>query len=364
MRIIFVWTGVAGYMADCWRVLASRPDISLKIVIQERRRHRNTAHDTQRVLRGLDAEVVYDDEPLPKQRWREMLRSFSPDCLFIVGWHAATSRFFATCGEVRSIPKVLVFDLPFQWTLKKLIAPVVLFPYLRLFKAAFVPGAAAQRYARWLGFSSQTLGEEKDGGGRPSFSGLFSVDVESYRHIRRDSSYPRRFLYVGRFVPEKRLDRLAAAYRRYRSLVRDPWPLDCFGMGPRETLLQQVEGVNVNGFITPEEMRTCYANHGAFLLASAFDPWPLVLAEASAAGLPVVCTEACGNVREAVGANGVVCPSGDVEAFARAMERLHGMSDAALFDMGAAGLNSVSCYSCGAWAERVERIVNVLTEGR
>ena len=36
MNILFVWTGVTSYMADCWRALASRPDVSLKIVIEEK----------------------------------------------------------------------------------------------------------------------------------------------------------------------------------------------------------------------------------------------------------------------------------------------------------------------------------------
>jgi hypothetical protein len=26
------WTGVAGYLAACWRTLASRPDVALKII--------------------------------------------------------------------------------------------------------------------------------------------------------------------------------------------------------------------------------------------------------------------------------------------------------------------------------------------
>ena len=33
MRILFVWTGLTSYMGDCWRELAGRRDVDLKVLV-------------------------------------------------------------------------------------------------------------------------------------------------------------------------------------------------------------------------------------------------------------------------------------------------------------------------------------------
>ena len=56
MKILFVWTGVTSYMADCWRELARKPDIELKVVIE---RHSSGAEiDVSKTLSGFDVQVV------------------------------------------------------------------------------------------------------------------------------------------------------------------------------------------------------------------------------------------------------------------------------------------------------------------
>ena len=61
MRIGFVWTGFTSYMADCWRELASRPGVALKIWIEEQRKS-DTAFDVKNVMRGLDFGWDYSDQ--------------------------------------------------------------------------------------------------------------------------------------------------------------------------------------------------------------------------------------------------------------------------------------------------------------
>jgi len=109
------------------------------------------------------------------------------------------------------------------------------------------------------------------------------------------------FLYIGRYSSEKRIDLIEKAYARYRELG-GTWKLDFYGQGGK--------------FVQPDEMPGIYASHACLLLASAFDPWPLVILESRAAGMEVIASDRCGNCDE-LGARKV--PYGDVEAMAREM---------------------------------------------
>ena len=366
MNILFVWTGVTGYMGDAWRALACERDVHLKVLIQERKGECSTRFDASATLRDLDATVVYGNEFEPGQI-DEMARRFRPDVMYIVGWHARLSRHFALCREFAHVPKVLVFDLPFEWSLKKMAAPFVLRPYLRQFCGCFVPGERAIEYARWLGF--------KDGRGLGWIeSGLFCANVRKFEGLAKKRGempdYPRQFLFVGRYVREKGLDVLLAAYRRYRVLVGkiggSSWGLTCCGMGPLAGLLAGVEGVRDAGFVQPDDLPDLFLRHGAFVLASNHEPWGVVLAEAAVAGLPIVCTRACGASPDVVKDNGIVCETDNADGIAQALLSIHRMADAERTEMGGRGIGLAESYSCEAWASRVaqmsSRIANKGTE--
>ena len=164
---------------------------------------------------------------------------------------------------------------------------------------------------------------------------------------------PRRFLFVGRYVPEKNLALLVEAYRLYRDQVGDPWPLDCVGMGPEGHLLANQPGITDCGFCDPDALPSVYGNHGVFVLPSQHEPWGVVLAEAAGAGLPILCTDACGAYHELIHGNGIVCPSGNAHALAEAMTRMSQTSQEDFATMIRKGVDLAGPYSCEAWADRV-----------
>ena len=323
MKILFVWTGVTSYMADCWRELAVQPGTELKVVIEEKARP-GTDFRASEVMAGLDATIV---DSCGAQSAEDWLGEWRPDVVFVVGWHAATCRRFALSSKWDGVPKVCAFDMPWRLKVRTIAARFVLRRYLRRFSAAFVPGRAAEKYARWLGF-------------RRIEKGLFGIRTEKFATAGRGDRAPY-FLYVGRNSPEKRLDVLRNAYAEYSAAVPDPWPLRMFGQG--------LEG----GFAQPDEMPALYAGAGALVLASDFDPWPLVVAESCAAGLPVICTDRCTNHFELLRENGMVVKAGDVRAMAEAMTRMHDMGEDERHSRGNVGRRLVAPYSCREWAQRV-----------
>ena len=84
------------------------------------------------------------------------------------------------------------------------------------------------------------------------------------------------------------------------------------------------ERVALLGWLEPHEMSAAYLAADALLHPAHYDPFPLVVVEAMAWGLPVVGTRTSGSVEERVqdGVNGFPVEPGDVEGMAQAMVEL------------------------------------------
>ena len=322
VRILFVWTGVTSYMADCWRKLQQLPGVELKVIVEPVTSGKE--FDAARVLRGLDCTLVSSNV-------KPQTSNLKPDVIFAVGWHSKIVREIVTRKEWRDVPKVCCFDLPWRWQLRCIAAKFVLWPFLRHYSAAYVPGKACERYAKWLGF-------------RKIYKGLFSIDEGRFEvEVRGEGGQRKNFLYVGRMAPEKRIDLIERAYARYRELG-GTWKIDYYG------------GKNFKG---PEEMPRIYAEHACLVLASAFDPWPLVALEAKVAGCEVIQSDRCGNRLEL---DTRVVPFGDVEAMAREMLRVERAEVKSKSEKGkSAEGRSFLTYDCGAWAKRTLEIAKELT---
>jgi len=165
--------------------------------------------------------------------------------------------------------------------------------------------------------------------------------------------WPRRFLFVARYERVKAPDVLVDGYRRYRAAVTEPWPLTVAGRGPFGNLFENEPGISDVGFVEPKDQPRLWADHGAFVLSSRFDPWPLVIAEACAAGLPVACSDACGSAVELVRDyfNGLTFPTESAESLAEALTWLH-HHHAALPEMGTRSQQLAAPYSADMWATR------------
>lgn len=136
-----------------------------------------------------------------------------------------------------------------------------------------------------------------------------------------------KFLYVGRFSPEKNismlLDAFAAAYKVNKEIT-----LTLLGSGPLEDKIKkQIKKLNLNDRITimpwsnnPAEVMI---EHDVFCLASNHEGWAMVLLEASATGMPVITTDV-GCVGEVIfdNKNALVVPVGDGSKYADAISRL------------------------------------------
>ena len=136
------------------------------------------------------------------------------------------------------------------------------------------------------------------------------------------------FINVARLVPQKGLDVLIAALPRLSGAAAD-WPVTLVGDGPEHTALeQQARDLGVSGRMRCLGFRSdperFLAEAAVFVLPSRFEGMPNALLEAMAAGLAVIVTDASPGPLEMVepGVSGLVVPSDDPAALAKAMDAL------------------------------------------
>ncbi|MGC1481991.1 MAG: glycosyltransferase, partial [Chthoniobacterales bacterium] len=160
------------------------------------------------------------------------------------------------------------------------------------------------------------------------------------------------------------VDTLVEADQIYRQLSDNPWDLQICGMGPLATLFQDQAGITDHGFLQPEAMRLLMVKSGTLVLSSRFDPWPLIVVEAAAAGLPLLVSESCGSAVELLrpGFNGIfVPPKTTASKLADSMLKLSSRRD--LVEWGARSRLLAEAYKAETWADRWLAIVEEIGKG-
>ena len=353
-RVAFCWTEISGYMASCWRALASRPGISLHVFAYGDAKETAFSHS---LMSGLNWTALPAIQRENARLITYHVTDFSPDVVVLPGWFSKAYMSLVHRPELGSAGFIMGMDTNWGGSLRQKLAPYVLRRYLSHISAAVVAGERSYQYARRLGFPEQRIRRF-----------LYGVDYETLSEgyfEKQGGAWPRSFLYVGRYCSEKGIDILLEAYRRYRKCVSDPWPLICCGMGPQAGLLENEPGVENRGFVQPGRLRDVMRESGVFVLPSLHEPWGVALVEACAGGLPVIATNACGAAIDCLrdGFNGRVIATGDAESLAGAMQWAH----EAYLDipvMGRRSMELAAPFSASSWASQWEMTIRDVAKPR
>jgi glycosyltransferase involved in cell wall biosynthesis len=341
-KVLFCWSHISGYMAACWRSLASHDGCRMHVIAW--RPGKETDFDST-VMQGIPSTLISEEQSADYLYIKNKVLEINPDIIVLCGWLCKSYAKLASDPMFRGKKFVLAMDTPWRGSPRQRVAKYLLRGYLRKMSIVFVPGERARVYAEKLGIRPNRIRR-----------GMYGVDVSQLSNAaqqRGANAWPKRFLFAGRYEHKKGIDVLLKSYQVYRQQVKDPWELVCCGKGPLSHLLSGPAGVIDKGFVQPKELRDVFLGAGALVLPSRYDPWPLIIVEACAAGLPVVATEACGSTVELVRHlyNGLLVTPNDVESLARAIVKLHGMySDLPL--MGQKSRELAAPYSAEMWATR------------
>ncbi|MBP5337125.1 MAG: glycosyltransferase family 4 protein [Bacteroidales bacterium] len=147
-------------------------------------------------------------------------------------------------------------------------------------------------------------------------------------HIEHKSGN-HRVIAVGRLDYQKGFDRLLDTWALLPESLRATWRLDIFGQGEwEEKLKQQIVrlGIGASAAINKPTNKIFdeYAASDFLVMTSHYEGFPMVMLEAMACGLPILCFDFLCGPRDIIAQdiNGLIVPDGNLQALAGAMLQL------------------------------------------
>lgn len=163
----------------------------------------------------------------------------------------------------------------------------------------------------------------------PHFSIPYCCSLSAFFELRRSSpcGRPLTFLFCGQMIHRKGIDLLLKAFDQ---LVSFGSRAELLLVGREADLGSFISAVSHDarrkirylGFQPPEQLARFFGEADVFVLPSRYDGWGVVINQALAAGMPIICSDQVGAGAELVvnGENGLVVPAGDPIRLQEAME--------------------------------------------
>jgi glycosyltransferase involved in cell wall biosynthesis len=321
MNILYLYAELQPYVIIVLKELVKQKDVTVHVV------HWDKKKLTPYVPPQIDRVHYYERSQFKTHKELfHLVKSIHPAIVYTSGWMDKV--YMLVCKKARkllSIPVVAGSDT--QWRGGKQWINVILAPFFhrQCFSHIQISGIWQYEYARRLGFPSKKI-----------LMHNLSADIELFHKIdinRKENKYPKRILYIGRFVEVKGLKYLVEAWDAISD--KKSWGLTLIGNGPEKETLIKNKNIEVLDFMEQTILFEYMQNSGCFILPSIHEPWALVLHEAAAAGLPILASNVCGAAPYFVldDYNGITFEPGNVTEIKTAIEKIINSGSEALITM-------------------------------
>ncbi len=343
MKILFLYTELAGYFVSCINTLSQKAD-EVHIVRWP-------------VNKEAPFEFTFATNVFVRNRsdftngeLLQEVKKINPDKIICSGW--IDKGYLAVCRAFKGkIPTIMSMDNHWQGSARqqvmRLIAPFTLH---RCFSQAWVPGDAQKSYALKLGFTEDKI-----------CTGFYSADTGHFSelfkniHPQKKENFPRRIIYAGRYIESKGIHTLWNAFIKAVEKTQYPWELWCLGTG--ELYDQRVIHPNIRhfGFVQPADLKRYLSETGVFILPSNFEPWGVVVHEMAASGMPLICSDKVGAVSLFLqpGVNGFLFEAGNEKGLEELLLKVMALNDDELYKMGELSHELAQKITPQSWVETV-----------
>jgi L-malate glycosyltransferase len=215
------------------------------------------------------------------------------------------------------------FDTKQRFPLRELIKTIFYVPY----HGVLVSGTRTKSYMLFMRFPNENI-----------FLGYDTVSIDRVRTLANSPPAPngvphreRHFTIISRLIPAKNIAMAIAAFAKYKLLAgvsaRD---LHICGSGELEDHLKSdvakrgLSGVRFHGFLPATSVARILATTLALILPSTAEQWGLVVNEAIAMGVPILCSDNVGarDTLVRTGVNGYVFEPDNADGLAYLMHCL------------------------------------------
>ncbi|MCF0073070.1 glycosyltransferase family 4 protein [Dyadobacter sp. CY261] len=250
------------------------------------------------------------------QKLLAALRHHRPDIVYLNGYYDPSYWFVMGYCAIKKIKIVLDFESSeisrrrvwWKEGLKKM--------FLHRFDGLVCLGQKAAEYAQKLGVPRERIMTVKNVGvDNDALLEIFSKELPQRGQRKAKMHLPRyNFLYAGRFVERKNLDRFIRAFHEAKSISANgnEWGLILSGEGNQKPRLQElIRSLDSNSVYWMEpcewyEVPIRYTLADVAVLPSTFEPFGFLTNEAMVYSMPVLVSERCGSAHDLVidGLNG------------------------------------------------------------
>jgi glycosyltransferase involved in cell wall biosynthesis len=345
MTLLVLYEDLAGYFVKCISVFSKQYNVDVHIF----RKAVNKDAPFELTLGEIRTYTVseYRDEEL-----MQLVQQIKPDAVFCGGWsNKLYLKIVKSCKG--KVPTVIGFDNKWSGSLKQQLASMIAPFYITSkFDKCFVPAAEQKKFALKMGFQPSQIAEG-------AYCCDFDLFYEQYlaNKEQKEKQFPKRFIYVGRYVQHKGIGDLWKAFIELQVEQPNEWELWCMGTGD----VKPVDHPKIKhfGFVQPAAMIDFIKDTGVFILPSHAEPWGVVIHEYAAAGFPIICSDEVGARTTFVedNLNGYIYASGNVEELKSAMARIIDSSEEKLNGMSRESVSKAKLITPEIWAKQLISLI-------
>ncbi|MBA3705826.1 MAG: glycosyltransferase [Bacteroidetes bacterium] len=346
VKIIFLYTELATYFLACIEKLLEYPNSEIHIV------HWPVNKEAPFNFSFSDNVKIYNRNDYSAKQLEKLVSAIDPSVIYSSGW--IDKGYLQICKQYKNkIPVIVGFDTQWKGSIKQhLLTLISPFKILNRFTHCWVPGELQHQYALHLGFKKSTI-----------LTGFYTCDFNFFYNQylfnkeTKQKKFPKRFIYVGRYLEFKGIKDLWQAFIELQNEKPNEWELWCLGAGDIAPILHPK--IKHFGFVQPNDLQKYIKETGVFVLPSRFEPWGVVIHEFAAAGFPIVCSDEVGArvtfVEQNV--NGYVYKAGNIIELKKQFKKIMDLSSNELFEMGEKSVDKAQQLTPSIWSEKLMQIV-------
>ena len=341
MNILFLYSKLAGYTVDCLNAYAKESINNIFVV-------RYPVHAEAPFTFELEKNITVVNKATVKLT--DYVKSVNPDLIICSGWF--DKEYLQIISHYKKqATTVLMFDNYWEGTLRQKVGQYLLkLKVVPLFNFCWIPGKIHKDYAHRMGFIEEQI-----------FLGFYATKLDRFLNVYNPSkklnNYPKKFVYVGRYLTLKGIEDLWEAFMRF-SEKNNEWELHCIGMGELYDKRVKHPRIIHHGFVQQSDLPQMLSESGVFILPSHYDHWGMAVQEAAATGLPLLCSNTVGAVSSFLKdtKNGFIFESKNSNDLENKMLKIASMSDIELVKFGKESYNLSQLYTEKTWTKTMKEI--------